>query len=109
MGKKNDNYKRYWIRQGDVVLVTDEENEGGSGYMKRRTRTVAVYMNLRRYPQYTFSCENSDVHLLRGQWYGNNPLNPQSHGKNEGKANGQYNKYAYKIGHVSKFRNTKFN
>lgn len=94
------------IKHGDVVLVTDEENKGSHNFMKRRIRTVALYVDIKKHPEFIAGYK-SGIYLFRGQLR-SNPLNIKSFGKCEGMANADYNKHSYIIGHISSFIHHKF-
>ena len=95
---------RYKHRHGDIVSIPSPNPRRPNA----RILVVCVFIDERRFPYRNI--EKTGIHYMRGQWYGNNPTNVQSHGKIKGIQHDLYNKGAYKIGNVfsRKDRNKKF-
>ena len=87
--------KKKRFKHGDVVFVKTGDGSNSTIMTERRLLCVALLVD-------------GKISFYRGQWYGNSKLNHKSFGKWEGNAISEHNEHAYKVGHVSNFRDKKF-
>lgn len=81
------------MKHGDIVTITNEF--GGRVY---RNHCVVLMVTPKMIRHGIYDTHRPGLHLVRGYWYGTDPMDVRSYGKNEGTI--QQNKRAVLVGRV---------